>query len=150
MADTELRAAAVDVLKRWDSPLWREESTAELMSRLRAALASRPAEVDDEGLPPLPHPVGAIEYGPYGKPGRITDVFIAEQFRQGQRDAVAADRARRLKPRNIDDGPVFNKLAYDFLDSGDMMSEVTDARYVALVEYINEWAAPSHTTNKEK
>lgn len=52
----------------------------------RAALASRPAEVDDEGLPPLPEPdVTTLKGGMY---------FTAEQFRQGQRDAVAADRAR--------------------------------------------------------
>jgi len=56
----------------------------------RAALASRPAEVDDEGLPPLPAPLQRddTEHG--------VDYFTAEQYRQGQRDAVAADRARRM------------------------------------------------------
>lgn len=66
----------------------------------RAALASRPAEVDDEGLPALPaasarayvqngYRRASVLSGP-GEP-----LFTAEQFRQGQRDAVAADRARR-------------------------------------------------------
>lgn len=61
-----------------------------------AALASRPAEVDNEGLPPLPEPEELFEdsrdeygYLTYGK------AYTAEQYRQGQRDAVAADRARR-------------------------------------------------------
>lgn len=53
----------------------------------KIALASRPAEVDDEGLPPLPEPKYCAD--------DLTDIFTAEQFRQGQRDAVAADRARR-------------------------------------------------------
>lgn len=52
------------------------------------ALASRPAEVDDEGLPPLPKMTYLGCFGDlYG--------YTAEQYRQGQRDAVAADRARR-------------------------------------------------------
>lgn len=58
--------------------------------KLRAALDSRPAEVDDEGLPPLRTPefcAGDLESG--------EPVYTAEQYRQGQRDAVAADRARR-------------------------------------------------------
>lgn len=54
-----------------------------------AALASRPAEVDDEELPPLPPRY--TELSPF--PGR--KYFTDEQYRQGQRDAVAADRARR-------------------------------------------------------
>ena len=51
-------------------------------------LASRPAEVDDEGLPPLPDRY--VELSTF--PGR--KYFTAEQYRQGQRDAVAADRAK--------------------------------------------------------
>ena len=56
-----------------------------------AALASRPAEVDDKGLPPLPpsDPDLVKRFGP--------PTYTAEQYRQGQRDAVAADRARRQK-----------------------------------------------------
>jgi len=64
----------------------------------RAALASRPAEVDDEGLPPLPKKRGTIYQGNYwtdcdeaDPPGvPLADVYTAEQYRQGQRDAVAA------------------------------------------------------------
>ena len=49
IAEDELRAAATEVLKRWDTPLWRQEvGTAALMNRLRAALSSRPAgEVEE-------------------------------------------------------------------------------------------------------
>jgi len=66
----------------------------------RSALASRPAEVDDESLPPLPPASGRI-YVQNGytrastRPGKGLPLFTAEQYRQGQRDAVAADRARR-------------------------------------------------------
>jgi len=59
---------------------------------LEAALASRPAEVDDEGLPPFPEP---FENWDPRYEGLVLPVFTAEQYRQGQRDAVAADRARR-------------------------------------------------------
>ncbi|MDN4038685.1 hypothetical protein [Massilia sp. YIM B02443] len=66
----------------------------------RAVLASRPAEVDDEGLPPLPaasarayvqngYRRASVLSGP-GEP-----LFTAEQYRQGQRDAVAAYRAAK-------------------------------------------------------
>lgn len=84
----------------------------------RAALASRPAEVDDEGLPDLPGSnfCAWVQHGkvwnafPHGVGDKsIWDsnrywtergfdrepLFTAEQYRQGQRDAVAADRARR-------------------------------------------------------
>lgn len=62
-----------------------------------AALASRPAEVDDEGLPALPE--GHAMEGHFGEDGEwaTVDGYTAEQYRQGQRDAVAADRARREK-----------------------------------------------------
>lgn len=56
------------------------------------ALTSRPAEVDDEGLPPLTEP---FENWDPRCEGLVLPVFTAEQYRQGQRDAVAADRARR-------------------------------------------------------
>ena len=70
------------------------------------ALASRPAEVDDEGLPPLPPEAaratkgaGAffVKWQEAGKDLRgALLLYTAEQYRQGQRDAVAADRARRV------------------------------------------------------
>jgi len=50
------------------------------LADVRAALASRPAEVDDEGLPVLPKPW----------PNSFPYSYTAEQYRQGQRDAVAA------------------------------------------------------------
>lgn len=63
------------------------------------------AEVDDEGLPPLPPEAaramkGAgtffVKWQDAGKDLRgALMLYTAEQFRQGQRDAVAADRARR-------------------------------------------------------
>lgn len=75
----------------------------------QAALASRHAEVDDEGLPGMPKEAANIWYH-RGLPnfddtdalqalddgtGKAIPLFTAEQYRQGQRDAVAADRARR-------------------------------------------------------
>jgi len=60
-----------------------QQRRAERCERLRIA------EVDDEGLPPLPEGDKAYEYT------GTTIVYSAEQYRQGQRDAVAADRARR-------------------------------------------------------
>lgn len=78
---------------------------------LEAAIASRPAEVDDEGLPALPTAFVRIDMDDGSIWGQIQDeyweneqqislgiddpLFTAEQYRQGQRDAVAADRARR-------------------------------------------------------
>lgn len=59
----------------------------------RAALASRPAEVDDEGLPPLPEGTPVMHIA--DETGSGSRAYTAEQYRQGQRDAVAADRARR-------------------------------------------------------
>ncbi|AWL04265.1 hypothetical protein DIR46_07340 [Massilia oculi] len=82
---------------------------------LRAALASRPAEVDDEGLPaPAAWAVGeelftchdAIPFRLLPPIGQPEPLFTAEQYRQGQRDAVAADRARRgavEKPQVVQD-----------------------------------------------
>ena len=77
----------------------------------RAALTSRPAEVDDEGLPILPQAMvyidmddediwGEIQGNYWENEQKISlgigdPLFTAEQYRQGQRDAVAADRARR-------------------------------------------------------
>lgn len=84
----------------WDGPLqWGRHSNGEYKHsgiegdwkvwQARAALASRPAEVDDEGLPSLPTPLQRDDTE------HDVDYFTAEQYRQGQRDAVAADRARR-------------------------------------------------------
>jgi len=74
-------------LMRLIGELQHKRSVFEDWKKMRAALGSRPAEVDDEGLPPLPEPKYCAD--------DLTDIFTAEQYRQGQRDAVAADRARR-------------------------------------------------------
>lgn len=66
----------------------------------RAALASRPAEVDDEGLPPLPEGKPVMHIA--DETGSGSTAYTAEQYRQGQRDAVAADRARR-EPTGTDE-----------------------------------------------
>lgn len=80
-----------------------------------AALASRPAEVDDEGLPPLPAPLPLDDHEAR---------YSAEQYRQGQRDAVAADRARREVdgkiPRESNDALI--KLAKYWKLDGDWMT----------------------------
>jgi len=83
-----------------------DHKEAERLGKMgRSALASRPAEVDDEGLPPLPLEAARafkgqvaffVKWSETGKAlrGELL-LFTAEQYRQGQRDAVAADRARR-------------------------------------------------------
>ncbi|GEM_PF-7120057 len=81
----------------------------------RAALASRPAEVDDEGLPALPRPVWWY--------GGTDPYFSAEQYRQGQRDAVAAYKRKQAALQELADQAQENDMGYG--------------------------AAPSHTTNKE-
>lgn len=103
----------VQYVEDWMQGAWMGWSMA------RAALASRPAEVDDEDLPlpeskfcawlqhgrvwnAFPHGVGdkaRWDRGGYwsAKGFDREPLFTAEQYRQGQRDAVAADRARREK-----------------------------------------------------
>ena len=71
-------------------------------------------EVDDEGLPPLPPEAaratkgaGAfyVKWQEAGKELRgALMLYTAEQYRQGQRDAVAADRARRERRQYLDSG----------------------------------------------
>lgn len=95
------------ILGRWEGEQAASANIARLLLE-RAALASRPAdtslhavhdkeptkslqraEVDDEGLPPLPDSLGMGMFD-----GQEMPSYTAEQYRQGQRDAVAADRAR--------------------------------------------------------
>ncbi|OIJ42041.1 Lar family restriction alleviation protein [Massilia timonae] len=105
-----------------------------------SALASRPAEVDDEGLPALPTAFVRIDMDDGSIWGQIQDeyweneqqislgiddpLFTAEQYRQGQRDAVAADRARREVdgkiPRESNDALI--KLAKYWKLDGDWMT----------------------------
>ena len=117
--------------------------------RLRAALASRPAEVDDEGLPPLPESAKLMIYELQRQP-----YFTAEQYRQGQRDAVAADRARRGAN---DEAVLLLREALPHISpsavnvaiarSGPMHEAFVNTR---IRKYLEQVSAPSHTTNKEK
>ena len=70
------------------------EECVEGSKRATPPSPSTAPEVDDEGLPPLPEP---FENWDPRYEGLVLPVFTAEQYRQGQRDAVAADRARRQK-----------------------------------------------------
>ena len=107
----------------------------------RAALASSPAEVDDEGLPPLPEPVLKLQR--WGQPGSSAEsisvaalgplpsdgekLYTAEQFRLGQRDAVES-----------------YKMAESFCDANCCWSG-----HHAECFRSKEVVAPSHTTNKD-
>lgn len=144
------------ILGRWEGEQAASANIARMLLE-RAALASRPAEVDDEGLPPLPPlPQPAIQ--PYQLIGRAGS-YTAEQYRQGQRDAVAADRARRGEPQQA--------LAWALVSPKGGIKKVAITR--ASVEsrmrrWLEEWpdntpvirplvfgdSAPSHITNKEK
>jgi hypothetical protein len=104
MADTDNRALeAFEAFMKTEAPSDYDASNGDAWYVWKAcwaaALASRPAEVDDEGLPPLP-PASARIYVQNGytrastRPGKGLPLFTAEQYRQGQRDAVATDRAR--------------------------------------------------------
>jgi hypothetical protein len=105
--------------------------------KARAVLASRSAEVDDEGLPPLPPEAARamkgevaffVKWQGAGKDLRGSLLlFSAEQFRQGQRDAVES-----------------YKMAESFCDANCCWSG-----HHADCFRSEEVAAPSHTTNKD-
>lgn len=129
MADTEREA-----FEAWAKPQpywWNGQTYSDLHTQIAweawqagSALASRPAQVDDEALPPLPPEVARamkgevaffVKWQDAGKELRGSlMLFTAEQFRQGQRDAVASHISRQ------NSGAATKVLA------------------------------PSHTTNKEK
>jgi hypothetical protein len=88
----------------------------------RHELASRPAEVDDEGLPALPRPAYYDRVTARMSGDGIG--FTAEQYRQGQRDAVAAYKRQQVALQALADQAQELDMGYG--------------------------AAPSHTTNKEK
>lgn len=129
-----------------------QEDALKIAAMAREALASRPAEVDDKGLPELPElpPESAraskgqgaffMKWSETGKDlrGELL-LFTAEQFRQGQRDAVAADRARR--------GSIDRQLTEDPPQSNKEQCLLCAANFGR-----GCWAhkRPSHTTNKEK
>lgn len=127
MADTDNRVLeAFEAFMKTEAPSDYDASNGDAWYVWKAcwaaALASRPAEVDDEGLPPPPKATawmvsvsGVYEYyatrraaerdrqiyehsvadDPDMEREEPEPLFTAEQYRQGQRDAVAADRARR-------------------------------------------------------
>lgn len=75
------------------------------IEQVERLLASRPAEVGDDGLPPLPEAWHGFRFNSGWNTWEqvshwakgdddVTPAYTAEQYRQGQRDAVAADRAR--------------------------------------------------------
>lgn len=128
----------------------------------RAALASRPAEVDDEGLPKLPEP--GINTASHIHT-RIVG-YTAEQYRQGQRDAVAADRARRgdgwisLSDERPEVGEIVlvssegwrapRALKYR-VQPWESFLDAEQGRWFWYPERMlwKRFPAPSHTTNKE-
>ena len=134
----------------------------------RAALASRPAEVDDEGLPALPE--GHAMEGHFGENGEWTTVdgYTAEQYRQGQRDAVAADRARRGDGWiSVEDRlPEARQIVLVMSEGWEFPAvlKYQESPFQRFLDEVNgrwywypermKWrslpAAPSHTTNKEK
>lgn len=91
-----------------DEDIYEHPVTRWAFKAWRAALASRPAEVDDEAVSILrtilTGDVGRQTLGKLAR-GQSTETEdgkawlaaqrLVEQYRQGQRDAVAADRARR-------------------------------------------------------
>ncbi len=105
------------------------------IAELRAALASRPAEMDDEGLPALPESefcawlqngqvVNAFTHG-VGEKARWdhdghwaskgydrAPLYTAEQYRQGQRDAVAAYKRKHDALQELADQAQENDMGY--------------------------------------
>ena len=67
----------------------------------QAVRASRPAEVDDEGLPGLPQHFGRFNID--GLDGHRIKGYTAEQYRQGQRDAVAAYKRQQVALQQLAD-----------------------------------------------
>ena len=119
----------------------------------RAALASRPAEVDDEGLPVMPDPAGTIPMYVDDAEGTQThevDGYTAEQYRQGQRDAVAADRARSGEQAKVIDQNKLGILVAWYLDGRLPEDLVWNVPITAEGIRRAIGSAPSHTTNKEK
>ena len=78
--------------------------------KLRASLASRPAEVDDEGLPGLPQHFGRFNID--GLDGHRIKGYTAEQYRQGQRDAVAAYKKKQASLQELADQAQENDMGY--------------------------------------
>jgi hypothetical protein len=76
--------------------------TAREALRLTANVVAASPALDAEGLPPLPKKFGALYTGNYwtdkgtANSEALADVYTAEQVRQAQREAIAADRARQV------------------------------------------------------
>ena len=144
----------------------------------RAALASRPAEVDDEGLPELPPESARASKGEgqfymkWSETGKDLRggllLYTAEQYRQGQRDAVAADRARRGDGWiSVEDRlPEARQIVLVMSEGWEFPAvlKYQESPFQRFLDEVNgrwywypermKWrslpAAPSHTTNKEK
>lgn len=146
IAEDELRAAAAEVLKRWNTPLWRQEvGTAALMNRLRAALASRPAgEVE---LPPLPEPKYAAD--------DLTDIYTADQLRAyGQECARAEYQCNVARIRHLtyerDKARADLRAALVALDAADIASILDGALADDILPYHSpEWVERARATIKQ-
>lgn len=155
------------MLERWPGGAYKHHGVDGRWSGWKMACrASRPAEVNDEGLPALPKKRGTIYPGNYwtdcdeaDPPGvPLADIYTAEQFRQGQREAVAADRARRGEPvayAVVSQKGGIHKLAVT-RSSAERKAAIWKQEWpnngcmVRPLAFADSLAAPSHTTNKEK
>ncbi len=161
---------AMNTPDEWDPDYratWQKLQVADAnLSKMRAyarqlrALASRPAEVDDGGLPAVLFDGHAVYSEITRKLGKAhchshetvsATLDAAEQYRQGQRDAVAADRARRGE---VDP---WTKKTIEFLAARIAQKVATNCGSVPNLTFPHIYlelcdvllAAPSHTTNKE-
>lgn len=188
--EAEIRKVNDDptMLERWPGGAYKHHGVDGRWGGWKMACrASRPAEVGDEGLPALPREVGylystsgdihfstSLQIAKFGRESYEASVaedpdmqheepeplFTAEQFRQGQRDAVAADRARREKlPANADEmvaliGSHYNSMRDDKPDPNDIVYELTVHDLLSAFRWwFDEFELedePSDTTNKEK
>lgn len=102
-----------------EGPLCNTEGAAASEWNRRAAPIA--AQLDQDNLPPLPAALSRDDTE------HDTDYFTAEQYRQGQRDAIAADRAHRAAQLDAELPPLLDKVAADielYAESYDMMERM--------------------------